>query len=861
MSYIFTKSYTRKPKENFFQKFLSFFSQKKTSSSKMQKPKKPFPWKKIFLFFIISFLLGVVFIIGIFIYFSKDLPSPGQVNTRVIPESTKIYDRTGQTLLYEIHGEEKRTLIPFSEMPTNIKYATLVLEDQDFYHHWGIKIDSIIKAMLDNFIKFDITDRGGSTITQQLIKNSLLSSEKTYTRKIKEAILSLEVERKFSKDDILEMYLNEIPYGSNAYGIEAASQTFFNKSAKDLGLDEAALLAALPQAPSYLSPFGSHLDRLKARQSWALDKMAELNYISKEEAEEAKASDVFKKIDPRIDNINAPHFVMYVREYLEEKYGSELLEQGGLSVITTLDWEKQQIAERVVKEGAEKNLTSWNAENAALIAIDPKNGQILTMVGSKDFFNKEIDGQVNVSIRDRQPGSSIKPFVYLAAFTKGYTPETILFDVKTDFETGEEEDYSPQNYTGKFNGPVKIKEALGQSLNIPAVKALYLAGLNDSITIAKSLGITTLNEPKRYGLSLVLGGGEVKLLDHTHAYASLASGGIRHEKSAILRVTNKSGDVLEEFHSSEGVRVIEEKYVAMLDHIISTNTYRAPAFGEQNPLRFDSLAVAAKTGTTNEYRDGWTMGYTPLIAVGVWAGNNDNRAMKIGAAGANVAGHIWRAFMLEVTQNINNESFPEYKPDDFKREKDILNGEIDIKEDVKVCEIPGEDDKYCKANKYCVDDNDEKKKDFANVHTILYFVDREDPLGDNPENPKKDPQYEKWEKAVREYYKDEKYIFDEPPKDDCRESDFEKYKPEISLKIPSSSSSDSFTISVDVDAPYGIDSIEYFVNGERIKETSSNSVDYTVTPDQNNSSLKIKAILKDDIGNTVEDEDEISVSF
>jgi len=885
MAYIFTKKYARKTVESssgVFSRAQALFSKhvlqklrigtKKTKRSntgksgkpeneKPKKSKKSFPWKKVFLWLAILFMIGVIAMIGVVMYFSKDLPAPGQVNSRVIPESTKIYDRTGDRLLYEIHGEEKRTLIPFEEMPANIKYATLVLEDQDFYHHWGIKIDSIVKAALDNFIKFDVTDRGASTITQQLIKNSLLTSEKTYTRKIKEAILSLEVERKFSKDEILEMYLNEIPYGSNAYGIEAAAQTFFGKSSREISIDEAALLAALPQAPSYLSPFGSHTDELLSRQRWAIDKMEELGYISAEDARLAREADTLEKIDPKIDNIQAPHFVMYVREYLEEKYGGELLEEGGFHVITTLDWEKQQLAERAVREGAEKNLTNWNAENAALVAIDPKTAQILAMVGSKDFFSDDIDGQVNVAVRDRQPGSSIKPFVYLTAFSKGYTPETILFDVPTDFETGEEEDYSPQNYTGEFLGPVKIKEALGQSLNIPAVKALYLSGLNDSIELAKSLGITTLNHPKRYGLSLVLGGGEVKLLDHTHAYATLAAGGVRREKAAILRISDNEGNVLEEFQSSAGTRVVEEDFVAMVDHILSTNEYRAPAFGGQNPLRFDDVQVAAKTGTTNEYRDGWTMGYTPLIAVGVWAGNNDNRVMREGAAGANVAGHIWRAFMEEAVKNVNNEKFPEYDPEEFKREKDILNGEIEIKEDVEVCEIPDEDDKYCRANKYCVDDHDEEKKDFANVHTILHFVDREDPLGEKPENPKADPQYNNWEDAVREYYDDEDYIFDEPPEDECREDDFSRYKPEISLEIPSSASKQTFKIQVDADAPYGVDTIEYSVDGEEIADTSSDSVSFTASDSQNGKKLTVRVKLKDDNGNTAEDEDSIDVSW
>lgn len=859
-------------------------------------PKDPIKWKRWLkragMAFLVLALLGVLTIAGVFIYFAKDLPSSGEVNSRRVAESTKIFDRTGEHLLYDIHGEEKRTVIDFGDMPANVKFATLALEDQDFYTHHGVKFSAIARAALRNVFGGSYS-QGGSTITQQLVKNTLLTTEKTYTRKIKELILSLELERKFEKNDILGMYLNEIPYGSNAYGIEAAAQTFFNKHARDLTLDESALLASLPQAPSYYSPIGSHTDELKWRQEHALDTMAQLGYISQQEADDAKKVDVLAKIEPQIEDISAPHFVMYVRDYLEEKYGAEAVETGGFKVYTTLDWDMQQTAERVVREGAEKNLKNWNAENAALVAIDPKTGQILSMVGSKDFFDKEIDGQVNVAIRDRQPGSSIKPFVYLTAFTKGYLPETILFDVQTNFDAGPGQDkYTPQNYTGEFHGPMKIQEALGQSLNIPAVKTLYLAGVKDSITLAKSLGITTLNQPERYGLSLVLGGGEVKLLDHTLAYATLADGGVRHDKTAILRIERSDGSILERFTDSPGVRVVDEKYVAMLDSIISNNAFRAPAFGEQNPLRFDKYPVAAKTGTTNEFRDGWTMGYSTAIAVGVWAGNNDNSEMRVGAAGANIAGPIWHAFMEDTLPKLNNEDFPklediekkeaeesgekpkeelsdeekkaaEEQENEIKKEKGPFYGELQIEKDVKVCEIPGEDGKYCKANKYCPDDK-EKKKDFANVHTILYYVNREDPAGPKPENPNTDPQYEEWEKAVKEYYKGkDDFIYGEYPEEECKEDDFKKYKPELSISVPGSTSSNQFTIEAKSDAPYGIDSVKFYVEGEKVgeKDNKSSKVTYTVPDSQNHKTLTVRVELKDDNGNTVEEEERISVSF
>lgn len=731
-------------------------------------------WKTVRNLFLYVAATIFLFVIGVFLYFSKDLPDANGLSDRVVVESTKIMDRTGQHVLYEVHGEEKRTIISFSDMPDNIKYATIALEDQDFYSHHGIKFTSIIRALLKDFIKGGAS-QGGSTITQQFVKKSMLTDEKTITRKIKEVILSIELETKYSKDEILAMYLNQIPYGSNAYGIEAAAQTFFGKNARDLALDEAALLASLPQAPSYYSPYGSHLDALKGRQEYALREMADLGYISKEQEGEYKNTDILGKISPFREKIDAPHFVMYVKEYLEKTYGEQAVEQGGLKVYTTLDWDKQKIAEEAVKKGAEDNAKNWNASNSSLVAMDPKTGQILAMVGSKDYFDQSIDGQVNVAIRDRQPGSSFKPYVYLTAFTKGYTPETILFDVETNFGSqGSNKDYEPQNYDGKFRGPLKMKETLAQSLNIPAVKTLYLVGVDNAINTAKNLGITGLNNKSNYyGLSLVLGGGEVKLLDHVHAFSTLATGGIKHDKTAILKVEDNKGEVLEEYKTDEGERVIEEKYVAMLDHILSTNDYRAPVFGENSPLRFDNRQVAAKTGTTNEFRDGWVVGYTPSIAVGVWSGNNDNAPMKAGADGVNVSAPIWRDFLDKVLNNYSVEKFPKYEEEETG--KDVLDGKIKIEEDVKVCKIGKKDDKvkYCLSSDVCKDDD--KKRDFVDAHAILYYVNKDDPRGDAPEDPEKDSQFENWEKGIEKWYEneDKDIVLGAPPEDECEESDFD----------------------------------------------------------------------------------------
>lgn len=713
-----------------------------------------------------------IFIIALFAYVAKDLPSSGNIGNRHLVESTKIYDRTGQHILYEVHGEENRTVIPLDQIPMSVQHATLALEDQDFYKHFGIHPKAILRALLKDIIAFD-TVQGASTITQQFVKNSLLSPEQTPIRKIKEAILAIELEAAYSKDEILAFYLNEIPYGGNAYGIEAAAQTFFGKSARDLTLDEAAVLAALPRGTTLYSPYGTRTERLVGRKNYALDQMAKIGYITTEEAEAAKNIDTLEKVLPQKSAIAAPHFVMYVREFLQKKYGDQALEQNGYKVYTTLDWDMQQKAEEAVKKGSENN-GKWNASNAALVAIDPPTGEILAMVGSKDYFNKEIDGQVNVATRERQPGSSFKPFVYLNAFSKGYFPETILYDVPTEFDGGDKS-YSPQNYDGKFNGPVSMAKALGGSLNIPAVKTLYLAGVKSSVDLAKNLGIESINDPKRVGLSLVLGGGEVTLLDHVHAYSTLANAGVRQEKVSILKIEDAEGNTLEEHKKDSGKRVIDEKYVAMLDSVLSNNENRAWVFGENSPLSFSNRPVAAKTGTTNEWRDGWTVGYTTGIAVGVWAGNNDNSPMSAGADGSYVAAPIWRSFMDYALTKTKADDFPKYDSEEALKDidKPMLNGELEEKKDMKVCEIPGKDDKYCKANDNCTKKS-EKKRDFISPHDILYYVDKDNPQGAKPDKPSNDSQYEAWEKGVKEYYKKEdKVILQSPPEDECKSEDFD----------------------------------------------------------------------------------------
>ena len=746
--------------------------------------------KFLFWAIIVGIVVGLIAVTAVFAYFAKDLPDPNKINRRVVAESTKIYDRTGNHLLYEIYGEEKRTVIPFEDMPKSILAATVALEDRSFYHHHGVDFRGLIRAALKNA---QGSRQGASTITQQLVKNSILTSERSLERKVKEVILSLMIERQFSKEEILRMYLNEIPYGHNAYGIESAAQTFFGKPAKELSLSQSALLACLPNKPGRYSPTGTHTDKLLIRWKYALDSMAEMGFITSEQAEEAKNEDILSQVKPRRVDIKAPHFVFYIIDKLMEAFDEEDLKKQGLKVYTTLDMDMQEIAERVVREGVDANGPKYGFSNAALVATNPKNGEVLAMVGSKDYFAEDIDGKVNVTISERQPGSSFKPYAYAQALSEGYTPETTLFDVKTNFgKDGSGEYYRPQNYTGTFRGPVKLESALATSLNIPAVKILYLAGIKDVIKLAKSMGITTLNHPEKYGLALVLGGAEVKLVDHVGAFGVFANDGKKAKQKVFVKIEDAQGASIRDFSKEkvDAKEVLDKNVARQITRILSDNKLRTPAFGAHNPLVIPDYQVMAKTGTTNDYRDGWLLGTAPSLAAGVWAGNNDNHAMRNGSAGTYVAAPIWHNFMVEALERIPKEEFKELDEDeeskDNKDKKDkennkedkvdkdlkpVLKGELEMRDKIRVCKYDKK--KYCLANKYCPDKKIEKKKFFIG-HTILYYLDKDDPRGDAPKDPEDDPQFEKWEEGVREWGKKHESGGKKraAPTRECKESDF-----------------------------------------------------------------------------------------
>ncbi len=627
--------------------------------------RKPIFWATVaaavILFFLISGLLFGTIAIA---FYSRHLPSPTKLIARDVELSTKIYDRNGQ-LLYGVHGEKDRVLVKLEDIPLYLRQATVAMEDKHFYQHQGFDVEGYLRSL-----KFILTGRGltgGSTLTQQLIKNALLTSERTLPRKIKEFILALQIERRYSKDEILQMYLNEVPYGGQAFGIEAAAQMYFGKHTKDLTLAEATLLAGLPAAPTRYSPYNDP-EAAKWRQEQVLRRMVEDGYLTKDEADAAAAVELSYK--PLGANIRAAHFVMYVRQLLEERYGSSLVQEGGLKVMTSLDVMMQEQAEHIVYEEVNK-AAGLLVGNGALLAMDPKTGQILVMVGSKDYFDETTDGNVNVTLRPRQPGSSIKPVNYVTAFKQGYTAASVVMDVKTTFPGGAGlPDYKPENYDGKFRGPIQFRYALGNSINVAAVKVLKLVGIPAMLETAHAMGITTLNEPERYGLSLTLGGGEVKLLDMCTVYSTFATDGVRHDPVAILKVEDKDGHVLEEWKETEGSRVLSEEQAYLISDILSDNNARIEAFGEWSPLRVANYQVAVKTGTTDDKKDNWTIGYTPGLTVGVWVGNNDNTPMNPRlASGITGAAPIWHRAMEEF--------LPDRPKEDFKRPAGIVEAEVD----------------------------------------------------------------------------------------------------------------------------------------------------------------------------------------
>lgn len=615
-------------------------------------------WKKIV--FAVSIIIFLVLVALFYLSILKDLPSPTNLSSTSLPQSSQIFDRNGE-LLYTIYGSKNQTFIPLSDIPKDLQNATISIEDKDFYRHGAVDPRGIARAFVSTVFKREI--QGGSTLTQQLVKNTLLSPEQTIIRKTKEVILAFATELLYSKKQILEMYLNQVPYGGTAYGVEAAAQMYFGKHAKDLTLAEAALLAGLPEAPTTYSPFGAYPELAKARQEEVLTQMQEYGYITKAQKDKAVKQPLkFKEVS---SNIKAPHFVLYIKDLLTKKYGEQLVQQGGLKITTSLDSKIQEFAELAVASEVAK-LTSYKVGNGAALVTKPATGEILAMVGSKDYFDTDNDGNVNVTLAYRQPGSSIKPINYATGLIKGFTAATPFIDQPICYPNVDGTKYCPVNYDGKFHGVVDMRRALANSFNIPAVKMLKANGVEAMIATASAMGITSFNDPNRYGLSLTLGGGEVTMLDMATAFGVFANEGYKINLHPILKITDRKGNALEEYNPPQspifGEKVIPSGVAYIISHILMDNNARTEAFGPNSALRVNNYPVSVKTGTTNDIRDNWTIGYTPSFLTAVWVGNNDNSPMSSLTSGITGAAPIWHAIMEHLLDGTKPE--PPKKPAD-----------------------------------------------------------------------------------------------------------------------------------------------------------------------------------------------------
>lgn len=607
--------------------------------------RKLFSAKKIFLILALISLATIIGVGAFYFYFLKDLPSPTRLSKSTQSYSTQIYDRNGE-LLYTIYSNRNQTFVPLKSIPKTLSLATIAIEDKDFYKHGAVDFRAILRALYS--IIFHKQIQGGSTLTQQLVKNGLLTPERTLTRKIKELVLAVIVEFKYSKDKILEMYLNQVPYGGTSYGVEAAAQTYFGKQVKDITLPEQAYLAGLPEAPSTFSPLGSHPELGKERGKEVLRKMLEQGYINKKEFNKAIAEELhFQKIT---NPIKAPHFVLYIKELLVEKYGEQTVEQGGLKVYTSLDLRLQDFAQEAVASEVAK-LKQNKVGNGAALITNPATGEILAMVGSKDWYDPK-DGNVNMTQQQLQPGSSIKPLNYAVGLLKGYTAATPFVDAQLCFQNPGTIPYCPRNYDGKFHGVVQMRYALGNSFNIPAVEMLKINTLESMIATASAMGITTFKDPSQYGLSLTLGGGEVTMLDMASAFGVFANQGYRVNLHPILKITDPKGEIMEQYNPPKnsifGEKALPPSVAWIISDILADNNARLLEFGSNSELKINKKYVSVKTGTTNDFKDNWTIGYTPQFVVAVWVGNNDRTPMSGLVSGLTGAAPIWHELMTHV---------------------------------------------------------------------------------------------------------------------------------------------------------------------------------------------------------------------
>lgn len=620
-----------------------------------------FKWKLFSFKTLVFLVIVIVSYISIYFYINIFIDIPYSVNLEANNRSltSKIFDRKGN-LLYEFYKDQNRELIALSDVPKNFINATIAIEDKDFYNHNGISISGILRAIKKTAFNNDV--EGGSTITQQLVKNKLLSNEKTIIRKIREAILALKLERRYTKNQILEMYFNEINYGGTSFGISSAAKTYFDKNVSELNLAESAMLAGLPASPSLYSPLGANGDLAKFRQKEVLRRMLEDGYISKIEFDSAINYPI--EYTDQVINIKYPHFVNYVKSELEKIYGADFLQHGGLRVYTSLDPEIQNNAEQIVIQNLTK-LKAHNVSNGAALITNPETGEILAMVGSRDFWDKSIDGNVNITTSLRQPGSSIKPINYSLAFDMGYSPYDKILDEPVIFKQPVPPDYSPVNYDHKFHGLITLSQALANSFNVPAVKLLNETGIDNYINHAKKMGITSWGDRSRYGLSLALGAGEVKMVDMNTVYSAFATGGYKIVSNPFLRITANDGRILQsndcikrydeplnsilnnanndlEPQNCLKERVISTSTAYQISNILSNNRERTMAFGPNSNLDIKRKKVSVKTGTTTNEKDNWAIGFTKNYLVSSWIGNNKGDRMRNIQSGYTSASLIWR---------------------------------------------------------------------------------------------------------------------------------------------------------------------------------------------------------------------------
>lgn len=797
-------------------------------------------WKIIkigFFFFLLTFAILAYFVYKVYI----SLPDPAQIiNDAGFQQSSNIYDRTGKILLYQVSDKVKRTVIAEDKIPSYLKLAVIAAEDNNFYSHKGLSFRGVIRAAITDLKGLSIS-QGGSTITQQFVRNYFLTREKTIQRKVKEILLTYKIENQYDKDKILYFYLNQIPFGSNIYGVQEAANFYFSKNVEDINLAEAAILAAIIRAPSVYSPYGQNPLILKKRQEYVLQRMQELGFINKDDGNEAKYQTI-KFSKPNI-KILAPHFVMQVIDLIDKQFGKDFLEKNGLKVITTLDYHLQEKAEQILKKWYDNLSKDWNFDNMALVSIDPKTGQVLDLVGSKDYFDIESQGNFNVATLGlRQPGSAIKPLVYATLFEKGYTSDTILFDAETNFSNDPVNPYIPKNYDLKNRGPVLIKEALAGSLNVPAVKALYLADLNIVAKFAKKAGLDSLDIQKT-GLSLVLGGGAVKLVDLTNLYAILGNDGIKNDLNYILKIEDSSGNTIYDITQNE-TRVFSAQTSRILSSILSDNSLRTPVFGENSYLKVKDFNVAVKTGTSQDFKDAWTIGFTPTIATGVWIGNNDyKKAMKKGADGSKIAAPVMNDFMSYALKIVGSENF--LYPDKINTSKFFLNGQFYNEKIVNIDSVSG------KLATQFTPQESIKKVSYKEIHNELYWLKRSDPQGDFPQDPTSDPQFNNWETPVIKWARENfKEPFNNPAPTETDNIHTKDSQPQININLLNIDASGFLTLNLNVNSKNKISKINLYINNDLI-ETFYNSLasynskipeKYLTKNDSSNLNIKVEAI-------------------